>query len=170
MSIPKTFSAPMAVIRFNSKEPTGYLSNLSFTETYSRVDVKGIGVLFVQEVPAVGTSCNFTCASAVIDISRLGTSSNQFIPARNAQTKDQYERTFVLQDQQGVQIDIFRKIPTTVDQNGVVQGSDDKRFVTINDAFIESQSWNISESNIVTTNLSGRYLIPIFGDYIKLNG
>jgi hypothetical protein len=160
------YSAGAAIIRMNN-QVVGYIKDLSFSENYVRADVKGIGKLRTQEVPLMDMRCSFNASTYVISLNRLGTAKNAFMKARAASSVEEFENTLSLGDQFGISLDIYRKLPAVVNSNGFVTAVTEKPFASIPDAYIETQNWRISENQLVASDVSGRYLTPIFGGYME---
>ena len=91
-------------------------------------------------------------------LKKLGTIDNPFV-VRGAKTKDQFLNTVLLQDN-GVDIHIMKKGAKTI-ENGIVIDTDEKDFLLVRNAFMDSQSFDIQESNISGSSLSGTYLDPV---------
>ena len=154
----KTFTAPKAYITIEG-QPAGYIRNISFTENIQRQDIRGLGNLYAQEVPAVSASNSFSVdqffldfstpvmkkllnryggAKAIIDTLSLGD-----LPI----SINIYKREIQTQDP-------TTKLVTAISPSG-------KEIATLRDCFIDSQNWKLAEGGIASSTSSGRYLTPV---------
>lgn len=152
-----TLTAPIASIWIGGK-PVGKIRNIRVTENVTRVAVTGVGVMTVQELPATMISCSFQASSYTIDMYKLGDSQNTFL-YRNVASLKQLIDTLGLAEV-GVDIYLYRKVPGTI-ENGVVTSTEDVTIGVIRNAYIESQSFDLSEGQISGSDISGRYTEPI---------
>lgn len=153
----KTISAPLAIIEMNGRV-VGRMRNIRIQEQVQRGDVRGLGELLSQEKPIMAVNCSFSCSFAVINISKLGTIENPFVN-RGAQNPQQFIDTILLTDI-GVNIHLYRKIAKTITSNVVTETSRDKIGVIYN-AFMDSQNIELTEGNIMMSDISGTYLVPV---------
>lgn len=154
----RTTTAPLAVIKINGYA-SGFMRNVRITENIQRGEVKGISSLVVKEVPAVGISCSLTADFFFINLKRPEVRA----VLRRDQGKDALINTLIL-GEVPMQIQIFKKTPTTISNDGIVTEVDNEgeTLAVIRDYYPDSQSFDISENQISGTNISGRYLTPIF--------
>ena len=153
----KVLTAPLAIIKIKG-ETVGKIRNLRVQEQYQRGDVKGLGALISNEKPILGINCSFSASAYVISVKRLGTVDNPFV-LRGASTKEQFVNTVLMQDN-GVDIYIMKKGAKQI-VNGIVTEVEEKNLFVIKDAFLTSMDFDIQESQISSSNLSGEYLQPI---------
>jgi len=164
----KVLTAPLAVIKVIAADGTattiGKIKNLRVSETFQRGDVKGIGQLVATEKPILAINCTFTASSYFIDIRKLGNISNPFLRRGVNQTLSSFVDTILLTDA-GVNLYLYKKIKGPDDQSatngGIVTQTAEEPMGIIKNAFLDSQSFDISEGQIAGQDLSGTYLEPI---------
>jgi len=150
-------TAPLALIKIKGVT-VGKIKNIRLQEQFQRGDVRGLGALLSSEVPILSIQCTFNCDSYVISPKKLGTIDNPFV-MRGVSVKDQFVNTLLLQES-GVDIYIMKKGAKTI-LNGVVTDIEDINFFVVKDSYMDSQSFDIQESQISGSSLSGRYLTPV---------
>ena len=155
-----SLTAPLAIIEIGGVA-VGKIKSLRVTEDIQRGDVKGIGTLISLEKPALAISCSFTASSYFIDLTKLGTVPNTFINRDVDNNITTFVNTLLLQES-GVNIHLYRKIATTVDSKSkLVTGTGKELIGVIYNAFMNSQSFDITEGAISGSDLTGTYLNPI---------
>lgn len=157
----QTFTAPLAAIEINGVR-VGLIRNLTFTENIQRGEVQGLGVLTLQEIPAVAYRCTFTADSYLINLKKLGTVKDPFFPVDATDAKSLVNT--ILLGEKPVSIHVYKKTSGNVDTvTGLVlsEGSFE-RIGIATDCFLDSKTWNIVEQGIGGKNISGRYLTPIY--------
>ena len=154
----RTTTAPLAVIKINGYA-SGFMRNVRVTENIQRGEVKGISRLTVQEVPAVGITCSLTADFFFINLKRPEVRA----VLRRDEGLDALINTLTL-GEIPMQIQIFKKVATAVSSDGIVTEVDNEgeTLAVIRDFHPDSTSFDISENTISGTNISGRYLTPIF--------
>lgn len=150
-------TAPLALVKIKGVT-VGKIKNIRLQEQFQRGEVRGLGALLTSEVPILSISCTFNCDSYVISARKLGTIDNPFV-IRGVSLKDQFVNTILLQEE-GVDIYIMKKGAKTI-VNGIVTEIEEKNFYVVKDAFMDSQSFDIQESQISGSSLGGRYLTPV---------
>lgn len=158
MAQPKTLTAPLAIIEIN-KQAVGKIRNLRIQEQVQRGSVRGLGELLDVEKPIVGMQCTFNCSYALVDLKKMGNVDHPFL-IRGVASAQQFVDTLLLQDS-GVNIHVYRKIPKTVNDNNVVTETDRDKVGIIYNAYMNSNSIDISDGQIAMSDLSGEYLTPI---------
>lgn len=154
----KTLSAPLAVIQINGVS-VGKIRNLTCTENIQRGEVQGLGSFKLEEVPPTLIRCTFSASSYSIDYSKFGTIQDPFWP--QGQDYATVARTLLLNNTP-VSIHLYRKVADRIDSaSGLVVSDKLERFLIIQDAFLDSKSFNISEGTLAGKDLNGRYLTPI---------
>lgn len=154
----KTLTAPLAIIEINGKA-VGKIRNLRIQEQVQRGSVRGLGELLDVEKPIVGMQCTFNCSYALVDLKKMGTIDHPFL-VRGVSSAQQFVDTLLLQDS-GVNIHVYRKIPKTINDKNVVTETDRDKVGVIYNAFMNSNSIDISDGQIAMSDLSGEYLTPI---------
>lgn len=154
----KTLTAPLAEIYFGDAK-VGKMKNIRVTENYQRADVRGISALVASEKPIIGITCSFTASAFMIDLTKFGTIENPFAIKRNGMNMKDFLNTILLSDN-GVRI-VLRKIKAGNTSNGVVTSTELETMGIINNAYIDSQSFDITEGQVSGQDISGSYLEPI---------
>lgn len=156
----KVLTAPLAVIKVGGIV-VGKMKNIRVTENIRRGRVSGIGALVPDELPALEWSGSLNCSFYTIlfntDI------SNQLIRQgliRNVQTVDQFVDTVLLQEN-GVQIDIFRKVKDTQDPSTLIITPKLEIFASVKGAFLTREGFDISEGQISGRDADFEYTTPI---------
>lgn len=156
----KTMTAPLAIIEIGGVA-VGKIKNLRVTENIQRGDVRGLGTLVSNEKPVLGINCSFTASSYMVDLTKLGTVNNPFVKRSVSDSIQTFQNTLLLQES-GVNIHLYRKIAKTTDQTtGLVTETDKEKIGIIYNAFMDSQSFDITEGQISGMDISGTYLDPI---------
>ena len=153
----KTLTSPLAVIKINGY-PSGYMRNIRVTENIQRASVKGISSMIEQEVPVTGYTCSLTADFFMISLRRPELAS---MLKRDTGDLGTFVNSLLL-GEIPIQIQIYKKKKIT-ESNGLVTEVDDQGEVigTIIDFYPDSQSFDISENQVSSTSISGRYLTPI---------
>jgi hypothetical protein len=153
----RTMTAPLAVIKINGYQ-SGFMRNVRITENIQRGEVKGIGNLFAQEIPATGYTCSLSCDFFFISLRRP--ELRAFI--NRDQGLDSLINTLIL-GELPIQIQVFKKVKVQ-ESNGIITQIDPEgeTIAAISDFYPESNGLDITENQISGSNISGRYLTPIF--------
>ncbi len=158
MAQTKTLTAPLAIIEIN-KQAVGKIRNLRIQEQVQRGSVRGIGELLDVEKPIVGMQCTFNCSYALVELKKMGTIDHPFL-VRGVDSAQQFVDTLLLQDQ-GVNIHVYRRTPKSISDTGVVTETGRGKIGVIYNAYMNSNSIDISDGQIAMSDLSGEYLTPI---------
>lgn len=156
-----TFTAPLAAIEIGGVR-VGLIRTLNGTENIQRGEVQGLGELNLQEVPPISIRCTFTASSYMVNMKKLGTIKDPFWPV-DAKDPKTLINTLLL-GEKPVHIHIYRKTAGTVDPTTglVLTEGNFERIAIIQDCYLDSRTWNISEGNIAGKDISGRYLTPTY--------
>jgi len=154
----KTFTAPKAYITIEGRA-AGFVRNISFTENIQRQDIRGLGNLYAQEVPAVSASNSFSVDMFFIDFSTpvMKKLLHRYGGAQAIMN------TLSLGDLP-ISINIYKREIQTQDPNTKLVTSispSGKEIAILRDCFIDSQNWTLAEGGIASTTASGRYLTPV---------
>jgi len=156
----KVLTAPLAVIKIGGVA-IGKMQNISFDENMNRVAVRGIGNLTPDEVPAVTWDGTFTCSQYTIDFSKA---LNQLTDGKAVQrvvnTIDEFVDTVLLQEE-GLTVDIMRKVVDTADPVTGVKTSKLEIFMSVKGCFQNRDGMSIAEGQISQRNASFMYINPI---------
>ena len=151
----KTMTAPLAIIKVNGV-PIGRMKNIRLTENIRRGNVLGLGRLTPLEKPPLEWDGSLSTSFYLIDF------SDEIIEKtllRKVQTVDEFVDT-VLLNENGVTVDIMRKVKDTVAANGVVTPKLEV-FASIKGCVMTSEGFDISESQISGRDASFEYLTPV---------
>ena len=153
----RTFSAPKAYIEIDNIK-SGIIRDLSFNEDIGRADVKGLGDLWTLETPAVSCSGRFTIGEFFIDFKQphLLKMLNRFggiEGIKNTLSLGEFSFSITIYEKLGT-LDVSNKLVTTVVPAG-------KLIASINQCYLDSQSFQLSNDSIASFNSTGRYLQPV---------
>jgi hypothetical protein len=152
----KTMNAPLAIIKVKGVA-VGLMKNIRINETIRRGSVKGIGTLIPIELPALDWTGELSCSFYMIDLNLTG------LPGginRNAPTVQDWVDN-VLLTEQAVDVVIYKKVPKAFDPVTLLTSADVKPFATIRGCFADSDSFDISESQISGRDQRFSYLTPV---------
>lgn len=154
----KTFTAPKAYITIEG-QIAGYVRNISFTENITRTEIRGLGNLYAQEVPATSAANTFNLDMFFLDFEQpvMKKLLNRYGGA------DALKNTLSLGDLP-ISINIYKKLIKSVDSTTKLVTSVDtagKEIAILRDCFVDSQNWTLQEGGIASTTASGRYLTPV---------
>ena len=154
----KVFSSPQAYITIDGK-PAGYIQNLSFTENIQRASVKGLGSLTDQQVPAVGMNCQFTVGQFFLSFNQPATKAllnrmGGLQPLLDTLSLGEFPFDIVVYTKTVTGTDANNKLVTSTDKTG-------ETIAKLSNCYTDNQSFNLSESGIAASNVSGRYLTPV---------
>lgn len=150
-------TSPKAFITIGNK-PAGYIRSLSINESIQRAEVKGLGNLTNQEVPAVGHSGTFNCDFFFINykqpyvqemINRMG----GLEAFKNTLVLGEFPFSIVIYKKTATVIDTTAKLVTEADRTG-------ETIIVVNECYIDSQNFQMSEGGIASYSTSGRFLQP----------
>lgn len=151
----KTMTAPLAIVKVGGV-PIGKMKNIRVTETLRRGKVLGLGALTPSELPALEWDGTMNCGFYLVNFSK------QVIQGawpRAVQTVNEFVDTVLLQEE-GVQVDILRKVKDFTQTNGVIVPKYEI-FATIVGAFATREGFDITESQISGRDMDFQYLQPI---------
>ena len=151
----KTMTAPLAIVKVNGV-PVGKMKNIRVTETIRRGKVLGLGALTPSELPALVWDGNLTAGFYLINFSQ---ETIQTAWPREVQSVDEFVNTVLLQED-GVQLDILRKVKDFTQQNGVIVPKFEI-FASIVGCFATREGFDITESQISGRDMDFQYLTPI---------
>lgn len=153
----RVMTAPLAVIKVNGKA-IGKMKNIRVTESIQRGTVQGIGALNNSEVPAIKWDGTMNCSFYTINFNN----QNELIKTallRNVNTVQEFVDNVLLQDE-GVTIDILKKVKDTVTPEGIIKPKYEV-FASIVSAFPNRESFDIAEGQISGRDVDFQYLEPI---------
>lgn len=154
----RTVTGPVALIKVNGVT-IGKIKNIRASESYSRAEVRGLGNLQAQELPILAHSGTFSVDSFLINIKGDGIKS---LINRDVTSPEQFINSLLLQDQAGVDIYIYKKIPKTIDSSSkLVTEVGEEPVAILRKCFLDNFSMDISEGQIGNHSQSGKFLEPI---------
>lgn len=151
----KTLTAPIAVIKVGGVA-VGKMKTIRCTETFRRQKVVGIGRLTAQEMPVLDWNGTLNCSFFMVE---LRTSPMAGAVRRVAQSVQQWEDMLTLNDQ-GIQIDILRKVVGSVQLSGIIVPKYEV-FASIRGVFANREGWDITENQISGRDIDFDYTTPI---------
>lgn len=142
----------------------GKMKDISYRENTRRSRVGGIGTIFASELPVVEFSATLSCSFMTVDLLKSGVPNamRRDIPAVQSQILNgnpSLEDQLVL-DQEGVQIDIFKKVSDVVLPDGTIKPKL-KPIGIVAHCVIESSDLTISEGQLSGMNQSFQVPAPI---------
>jgi hypothetical protein len=159
------YTAPLAIVRVNGLGPIGKIKDIRVNEQLQRGEVRGLGSLTPDELPALSWAGTISCDVYMIDFKSTGLEGK--IPdafLRNANTLQEWINSVILQ-QDGAVIDLYTKIPanpTQAPMSGLILASqNDGLIAQVRGVFLDGEGFSISEGQIATRNQSFKYKYPI---------
>lgn len=152
----RVLTAPLAVIKVQGIA-VGKMKNIRLNENVQRGRVSGLGQLTPDELPALSWTGTLTCDFYNIDFVKSQ------IPdgiKRNAQTLQEWVDNILLSED-GVQVDIFKKVKDIVDPNTNLIKGKLVPYCTVKGLFLDTEGFDISEGQISGRNQSFQYLFPV---------
>lgn len=156
----KSLTAPLAVIKVGGVT-VGKMKNIRVTENIRRGRVSGIGALTPDELPALEWSGSLNCSFYTIFFN--SDISNELLRKgliRNVNTIDEFV-DFVLLQEDGVQIDIMRKVKQSQDPNTLIIQSSLATFASVKGCFLTREGFDIAEGQISGRDADFEYTTPI---------
>lgn len=152
-------TAPLALIKVNGVT-VGRMRNIRCTETVRRGRVGGIGELTAQEVPALEWNGTLTCQFYTIKFEETGLPEGI---KRKAPSIQAFVDNVLLQEE-GVDITILKKIKDQLNpQTGLIEATYEE-YATVAGAFLDRESFDISEGQISGQDQDFTYINPIVYD------
>lgn len=153
----KVLTAPLARIEVRGVA-IGKMRNIRVTENMRRGRVSGIGQLTPQELPALEWNGQLTCGFFAIDFNKVSRIPNSLI--RQGTIKEFVDTVLLLED--GVDVTILKKARDgDADPNTGLISSKYETFAQVTGAFVDSESFDITEGQISGTDQTFTYINPI---------
>jgi hypothetical protein len=152
----QVLTGALAIIKKNGTV-IGRMRNIRVNENTNLGEVRGIGTIFTIEAPALAHGGTWSCDFYEIDFTKTG------IPGairRDVQTNEEFEDQ-LLGNEDGFQIDIFRRVKDAVDPNTGKIKLKAIPHACLKRCFLDSEGLDISEGAISGHSQSGKYLDPI---------
>lgn len=152
------YTAPKAFIKIGNVA-AGYVRDLSWTENIQRAEIAGLGSVGNQEVPVVKHTGQFTIGMFFIDLQRAEVAA---LINRNGGVQA-FFNTLTLGEKPFSCVMWSKEVVTRSSDNSLVTESnpEGKLIASLDDCYVDSQSFNLSEAGIAGFNTSGRYLNPV---------
>lgn len=154
----KVMTAPLAIIKVNGVA-IGKMKNIRVNEQIQRGNVQGIGELTSQELPPLKWTGNFSAGFYSIKFNNQDELIKNAL-LRNVENVQQFIDTVLLQEN-GVQVDIMKKVKDYRDPNTGIIYPRFELFSSIRGCFIGKESFDISEGQISGRDVDFEYLTPI---------
>lgn len=151
----KSMTAPLAIVKVGGK-PVGKMRNIRLTETIRRGKVIGLGRMNASEVPPLEWEGMMNAGFYLINFDDQALEGALL---RKVQTVDEFIDTVLLQDQ-GITVDILRKVTDFQQANGVIVPKLEV-FASIKGCFITREGFDISESQISGRDADFEYITPV---------
>lgn len=152
----KTLTAPLAVIKVNGIV-IGKMKNIRVTENIRRGRVSGIGQLTPDELPALEWSGSLNCGFYAVEF-KIEVMKAALV--RNVNTLDEFVDTVLLQEN-GIQIDVMRKVKDSIDPATGIITSALEVFASVKGCFLTREGFDISEGQISGRDADFEYTTPI---------
>jgi len=152
----KVLTAPLAVIKVNGIV-VGKMKNIRIQENTRRGRVSGLGQLTPDELPALEWSGTLSCSFYTITFKK---SSIPSATIREVNTVEEFVDTVLLQEN-GVQVDIMKKVKDSVDPNTGIITPKFEIFASIKGCFSTREGFDIQEGQISGKDNDFEYTTPI---------
>jgi len=152
----KVITGAIAIIKVNG-QAIGKMRGITVNENMTRGDVKGIGEIVSKERPVLSWAGTLSC-----DFYNIDFSISQIPEAiwRNVQSIQQFIDSVVLQED-GVQVDIYQKIPAEGSPTIGIIEADEKPYCSVKGLYLDTESFNINEGQISGRSQTFTYIYPI---------
>lgn len=154
----KVMTAPLAIIKVDGIA-VGKMKSIRVNENIRRGRVQGIGELTPSEIPALEWSGSLNAGFYSITFNN----QDQLIKTallRNVNNLQEFVDTVLLQEN-GIQIDIMKKVRDYQDPNTGIIYPQFELFASIRGAFSTKESFDISEGQISGRDVDFEYITPI---------
>jgi hypothetical protein len=154
----KVMTAPLAIIKVGGVA-IGKMKNIRVTENIRRGRVTGIGRLTPEELPALDWSGTLNCGFYTVKINSQDKLTKTGL-LRNVNNLQEFVDTVLLQEN-GVQVDILKKVKDSIDPNTGIISPKYEIFASIRGGFMAREGFDISEGQISGKDVDFEYLEPI---------
>lgn len=154
----RVMTAPLAIIKVDGIV-VGKMKSIRVNENIRRGRVQGIGELTPQELPALEWSGSLNAGFYSITFNN----QDQLIKTallRNVNNLQEWVDTVLLQEN-GIQIDIMKKIKDFQDPATGIIYPQFELFASVRGAFSTKESFDISEGQISGRDVDFEYMTPI---------
>lgn len=154
----KVMTAPLAIIKVDGIA-IGKMKNIRVNENIRRGRVQGIGELTASELPALEWSGSLNAGFYSITFNNQDRLIKTAL-LRNVNNLQEWVDTVLLQEN-GIQIDIMKKIKDYQDPTTGIIYPNFELFASIRGAFSTKESFDISEGQISGRDVDFEYITPI---------
>lgn len=154
----RVMTAPLAIIKVGGVA-IGKMKNIRVTENIRRGRVTGIGRLTPEELPALDWSGTLNAGFYTIKLDGQDELAKKGI-LRKVNNLQEFVDTVLLQED-GVQVDILKKVKDSVDPNTGIITPRYEIFGSIRGGFLTREGFDISEGQISGKDVDFEYLEPI---------
>lgn len=160
----QVLTGALAIIKLNG-QPIGKMKNIRVTETINRGRVSGVGELTPQELPALQWNGTLSTSFYSIEFQSDGIAGVDGAVdrgvTRTAGSVAEWVEHVILQ-QQGVDIDIFKKIQDAIDPvTGLLKNNDPQPFARIEGLHLDRDGFDITENGISGRDQDFTFMNPI---------
>jgi len=152
----RVITAPLAIIKVKGVA-IGKMRGIRVNENIQRGNVQGLGQLIPDEKPALSWSGTVSCDFYNIDFVK---SQVPEAILRNVSTIQEWSDSVLLQEE-GVTLDIFKKIAAPGAPKSGLIPSVETPYATIIGLFLDTENFDINEGQVSGRNQSFQYLNPI---------
>lgn len=154
----RVMTAPLAIIKVGGVA-IGKMKNIRVNEQIQRGNVQGIGELTPQELPALKWSGTLNAGFYSITFNNQDNLIKNAL-LRNVNNLQEFVDTVLLQEN-GIQIDIMKKVKDYQDPNTGIIYPQFELFSSIRSCFATKESFDISEGQISGRDVDFEYMNPI---------
>lgn len=154
----KVLTAPLAIIKVGGVA-IGKMRNIRVTEQIRRGTVVGIGKLTPSELPATGWTGNMNAGFYSITFNNQDELIKKGV-LRNVNNLQEWVDTVLLQEE-GIQVDVLKKIKDSVDPDTGIITPDYEIFASVRGGFATREGFDISEGQISGRDVDFEYITPI---------
>lgn len=154
----KVMTATLAVIKVGGVA-IGKMKSIRVTENIRRGRVTGIGKLTPSEIPALEWSGTLNCGFYMITLDSQDVLTKKGV-LRNVNNLQEFVDTVLLQEE-GLQIDILKKVKNTQDANTGIITPKYEVLASIRGCFSTREGFDISEGQISGKDCDFEYINPI---------
>jgi hypothetical protein len=154
----RVMTAPLAIIKVNGVA-VGKMKSIRVNEQIQRGNVQGIGELTPQELPALKWSGTLNAGFYSITFNNQDSLIKNAL-LRNVNNLQEFVDTVLLQEN-GIQIDIMKKVKDYQDPTTGIIYPQFELFASVRSCFATKESFDISEGQISGRDVDFEYMTPI---------
>lgn len=154
----RVMTAPLAIIKVGGVA-IGKMKNVRCTENIRRGRVTGIGRLTPEELPALDWNGTLNAGFYAVKINSQDALTKKGL-LRNVNNLQEFVDTVLLQEN-GVQIDILKKVKQSTDPNTGIITPAYEIYASVRGCFLTREGFDISEGQISGKDVDFEYTDPI---------